>query len=75
MSAVDKSLTAANVQRVLQGALDAVNELMVEHISKKRVTNWGIANQGLYEAERLNAVLGARLRAVGIEPAPSRSKP
>lgn len=70
----DKVLTAANVQKVVQGVMDACNELMTEFISKKRAAKWDIVNDGLYNAERMNAVLSEQLRAVGIEPTPSKSK-
>lgn len=70
----DKTLTAANVQRVLQGVLDAANELMTEFVSKKRAAKWDIINQGLYEVEVLNGQLRERLRKVGVAPTESRSK-
>jgi hypothetical protein len=70
----DESLTAANVQRILQGTLDAANELMTEFISKKRAAKWDVINDGMYAAERLCAELSERLRAVGVEPTKSRSK-
>lgn len=66
-------LTAENVQKVIQGVLDAANELMVEFIGKKRAAKWDIINEGFVGAERLNAELIERLQAVGIKPAPCRS--
>ncbi len=70
----DDVLTAAKVQKILQGAMDACNELMTEFISKKRAAKWDIVNEGLYEAERMCAILSERLRATGVEPTPSRSR-
>ncbi len=70
----DQLLTAANVQKIIQGALDACNEVMTEFMGKKRAAKWDIINQGLYDAEQLNAKLSERLKLVGLTPAPSRSK-
>lgn len=66
-------LTAVNVQRVLQGALDAWEELAREFVSKKRAADWQIVNEGLYAAERLNNQLRASLEALGLPIAESRS--
>lgn len=69
----DNILSAEHVQKVIQGAIDACNEVMTEFMSKKRAAHWDIINMGLYNAEQLNAVLSERLRAVGIEPTPTQS--
>jgi len=69
-----ETLSAEHVQRIIQGVLDAANELMTEFISKKRAAHWDIVNQGLYAAEQLNHELSERLRAVGVTPEPTRSK-
>lgn len=71
---MSNKLTAVNVQRVVQGVLDATNELMTEFIGKKRAARWDIVNSGLYEAERLNAEMRELLLAAGVEPTESRSK-
>ena len=70
----DNILTAENVQKVIQGVLDASNELMTEFISKKRAAKWDIINDGLFAAERLNGILSEKLRELGIEPTTSKSK-
>jgi hypothetical protein len=69
----DDTLTAANVQKVLQGVLDAWNELAAEFLGKKRAAHWDIINEGLFAAERLNSILSERLKATGVVPAPTRS--
>ncbi len=73
MSAKPDMLTAENVQKVVLGVLDACNELMTEFVSKKRAARWDVINDGLYDAERLNAELSQRLRDAGLEPAKTRS--
>ena len=40
------------VRKLLQGALAASDELMTEFVSKKRAANWGVINEGLYNAEK-----------------------
>ena len=41
------------IRRTLKGALRASDELMTEFISKRRAANWGVLNNGLYNAEQL----------------------
>lgn len=45
------------VRRVLKGVIAAAGELMTEFVSKQRACNWGVANEGMYNAERMAADL------------------
>lgn len=45
------------VRKIIKGALAAADELMSEFVSKKRAANWGVINDGLYNAERMEKEL------------------
>jgi hypothetical protein len=40
------------VRTIIKDVLAASNELMTEFVSHKRAANWGIVNDGLYNAEQ-----------------------
>lgn len=60
-----KRTEAEEVAGVIQGLLDAFSELSAE-VNGKRAANWGIANKGLYDGERLLAKLRVGLDDIEI---------
>lgn len=60
-----KRAEAEKVAAVLQGLLDAFGELSAE-VTGKRAANWGVANKGLLEGDRLLAKLRSNLDEIEI---------